>query len=289
MRVMLALLALAFVATSAHAASHRLVMKWETEAQLKIPESVLYDAGRKVLYVSNIDGEPWVNDGKGSIGKVGLDGRIIAVEWVTGLSAPKGLAMRGSRLYVADLTNLVVIDIEKGAIAERIAVPGSERLNDVTLGSDDTVYVSDTAKKRVYAIKDGKPAVYLESLKRPNGLLFHDGSLYLLDGEGLYRVGKDRSLKPLSDGMKGGVDGVENVTDDEFIVSCWHGTIHYVNADGMREVLLDTHEQKINSADIGYDSKQRIVYVPTFFKNTIVAYELKQPTERSDSSQEASR
>ena len=148
MRVMLSLLALAFVATSAHAASHRLVMKWETEAQLKIPESVLYDAGRKVLYVSNIDGEPWVNDGKGSIGKVGLDGRIIAVEWVTGLSAPKGLAMLGSRLYVADLTNLVVIDIEKGAIAARIAVPGSEGLNDVTLGSDDTVYVSDTRKRR---------------------------------------------------------------------------------------------------------------------------------------------
>ena len=102
----------------------------------------------------------------------------------------------------------------------------------------------------------------------PAGLLFHDGSLYLLDGEGLYRVGKDRSLKPLSDGMKGGVDGVENVTDDEFIVSCWHGTIHYVNSDGTREVLLDTHEQEINSADIGYDLKQRIVYVPTFFKNT---------------------
>ena len=120
MRVMLALLAFAFVATSAHAASDRLVRKWETKVQLKVPESVLYDAARKVLYVSNIDGEPWLDDGKGSIGKVGLDGRIIAVEWITGLSAPKGLAMRGSRLYVADLTNLVVIDIEKGAIAERV-------------------------------------------------------------------------------------------------------------------------------------------------------------------------
>ena len=276
MRVILALLAFAFFTGSAHAdASHRLIRKWETEAQLKVPESVLYDAGRKVLYVSNIDGEPWANDGKGSIGKVGLDGKIIAVEWVTGLSAPKGLAMRESRLYVADLTNLVVIDIEKGAIAERIAVPGSERLNDVTLGSDDSIYVSDTGTRRVFAIKNGKPAVYLESLERPNGLLFHDGSLYLLDGEGLYRVGEDRSLKPLSNGMKGGVDGVENVADGEFIVSCWYGTIHYVNSDGTREVLLDTHEQKVNSADIGYDSRQRIVYVPTFFKNTIVAYELK--------------
>ena len=36
----------------------------------------------------------------------------------------------------------------------------------------------------------------------PNGLLFHDGALYVLDGEGLYRVGSDRSLKLLSDGMR---------------------------------------------------------------------------------------
>jgi sugar lactone lactonase YvrE len=275
MRISLALFAVAFAASSAHAGSPQLTQKWETEAQLKIPESVLFDAGRKVLYVSNIDGEPWTNDGKGSIAKVGLDGKIIAVDWVSGLSAPKGMAMLDSRLYVGDLTNVVVIDIDRGAIAGRIAVPGSEGLNDVAIDADGVVYVSDSKTKKVFAIKDGKPAAYLENLKGPNGLLFHKGALYLLDGEGLYRVGKDRSLKLLSDGMKGGVDGVENVGGDDFIVSCWYGTVHYVKGDGTREVLLDTHEQKINSADIGYDPKQRIVYVPTFFKNSVVAYELK--------------
>ncbi len=275
MRIILALFMVAFAVASAQADSHQLIKKWETEAQLKIPESVLFDAGRMVLYVSNIDGEPWGDDGKGSIAKVGLDGKIIAVDWISGLSAPKGIAMRGSRLYVGDLTNVVVIDIDKGAIAERIAVPGSEGLNDVTIDADGTVYVSDSKTKKVFAIKDGKSAVYLENLKSPNGLLFHDGALYLLDGEGLYRVGKDHSLTLLSDGMKGGVDGVENVTGNEFIVSCWQGTVHYVKSDGTREVLLDTHEQKINSADIGYDSKRRIVYVPTFFRNTVVAYDLK--------------
>jgi hypothetical protein len=169
----------------------------------------------------------------------------------------------------------VVVDIDKGAIAERIAVPGSEGLNDVAIDSDDVVYVSDTKTKKVFAIKDGKASAYLENLKGPNGLLFNDGKLYLLDGEGLYQVGKDKNLKLLSDGMKGGVDGVEPVGNGDFIVSCWQGTVHYVKADGTREVLLDTHEQKINSADIGYDPRQRIVYVPTFFKNTVVAYELK--------------
>lgn len=275
MRITLAFFAVAFAASAAYAGPHQLTQKWETEAQLKIPESVLFDADRKVLYVSNIDGEPWANDGKGSIAKVGLDGKIIAVDWVSGLNAPKGMAMLDSRLYVGDLTNVVVIDIDRGSIAGRIAVPGSEGLNDVAIDANGVVYVSDSKTKKVFAIKDGKPAAYLENLKGPNGLLFHDGALYLLDGEGLYRVGKDRSLKLLSDGMKGGVDGVENVGGDGFIVSCWYGTVHYVKSDGTREVLLDTHEQKINSADIGYDPKQRIVYVPTFFRNSVVAYELK--------------
>jgi hypothetical protein len=52
--------------------------------------------------------------------------------------------------------------------------------------------------------------------------------------------------------------------------------IYYVDA-GKREkqTLLDTSAQSVNSADIGYDAKNRIVYVPTFFKNSVVAYEVK--------------
>jgi hypothetical protein len=36
--------------------THKLTKLWETEATLKVPESVRFDAKRKVLYVSNIDG-----------------------------------------------------------------------------------------------------------------------------------------------------------------------------------------------------------------------------------------
>ena len=85
-----------------------------------------FDAKRKVLYVSNIDGEPWTADGKGSIGKVGLDGKVIAAEWVTGLDCPKGMALSddGKWLYVGDCGGLVVIDIDAGKIKNKIAVRG---------------------------------------------------------------------------------------------------------------------------------------------------------------------
>src|SRR6187402_2462475 len=91
---------------------HSLVKKWETDTLLKTPESVLYDAKGKILYVSNIDGAPDGKDGKGSIGKIGLDGKIIAVDWVSGLNAPKGMALVKNTLWVADVDQMVAVDIE---------------------------------------------------------------------------------------------------------------------------------------------------------------------------------
>lgn len=263
------------LATAAQAATPKLEKKWETEATLKVPESVYFDAKRSVLYVSNIDGEPWGDDKQGSIGKVGLDGKVIAAEWVTGLSAPKGMAVHNNLLYVGDMSHVVVIDIEKGTIAKRIAIPDAKGLNDVAASPDGVIYVSDSPGKKVFAIKDGKPSVLLDNLKGPNGLLFHRGELHVTDGNGTHKVGKDGKLKEVSGGMEGVLDGLEPISENEFLLSTWQGTIYYIKADGSNEVILDTREQKINAADIGYDPKKRIVYVPTFFKNSVAAYELK--------------
>ena len=52
---------------------HSLVKLWETDTLLKVPESVLLDAGNNVLYATNIDGtDPWAKDRKGSISNVNL-------------------------------------------------------------------------------------------------------------------------------------------------------------------------------------------------------------------------
>lgn len=263
------------VAAQAQAQSHQLVKKWESEATFKVPESVYVDRERNVLYVSNIDGEPWADDKKGSIGKLSMEGQVERVDWVTGLSAPKGMALVGNQLFVGDLQQVVVIDVDKGAIVKRIAVPDAQRLNDVTAAPDGTVYVSDSQGKKVYAIKDGTPRVHLEDLKGPNGLLFHRGALHVLDDGNVYRVAKNRSLEPIASGIDGALDGIEPVGANEYVVSTWQGTVHYINADGTHEMLLDTRADKINAADIGYDPQTRTVYVPTFFKNSVVAYELK--------------
>jgi sugar lactone lactonase YvrE len=259
----------------AAAQEHQLIKKWETDTLLKVPEAVLYDADNKILYVSNIDGEPWEKDNKGSIGKVGLDGKIITVDWVSGFQAPKGLALYKNNLYVADVDKVAVIDIKKGSIVQTIAVEGAQGLNDITVDKKGVLYVSDSKNKKVHRIENGQVTTWLDSLKGPNGVLINGNDLLVLNAGGLYKVEKDKTLTKLADGMEGGTDGVEHVKGKDYIVSCWAGAIWYVNGNGTKQNLLDTREQKINTADIGYDAKNRIVYVPTFFKNSIVAYELK--------------
>ena len=263
------------LASIIHGQSHSLVKLWETDTLLKTPESVLYSAKEKFLYVSNIDGAAAAKDGKGSVGKVGLDGKIIMVDWVAGLNAPKGMGLYKNKLYVADLTEVVVIDIEKAKIIQHIPVEGSVFLNDITIDKSGVVYVSDTRNFKVYRIEKNIVSTLLQNLQGPNGLLAVGDELLILDKGSLLKMTNTANVTSLADGMDPSTDGVEMVKPNEYLVSCWNGVIYYINADGSKQQLLDTRPQKINSADIGYDAKNRIVYVPTFLKNGIVAYQLK--------------
>ena len=275
---LLGALALACSLAQAQAPTHKLTKVWESEATLKVPESVRFDAKRKVLYVSNIDGEPWAADGKGSIAKIGLDGKVIAAEWVTGLNCPKGLALSedGKLLYAADAGGVVAIDIKSGKVKSKVAIPEGQQLNDLVSDGKGTLYVSDSKGKKVYAVKDGKASVYLDEsiLKGPNGLLVHDGALYVLDNDSLNRVESDKSLKVLADGMPGGVDGLEHVAGGDFLVSVWSGAVWYVKADGSKELLFDGKAVQTSTADIGWDPASKTVYVPTFFKNSVIAFKV---------------
>jgi len=265
---------LVFIATFSQ--KHQLVKLWETDSLLKVPESVLFDGANKILYETNIDGtDPWGADGKGSVGKVGLDGKIINVDWVSGLNAPKGMGLYKGKLYVADLSNLVVIDVKDGKITKTIAVTGAKGLNDVTVDKKGVVYVSDSKTKQIFRVENEKSEVFVDNLKGPNGVLARGDDFYLLDNGGAYKLGKDKSLTKLADGMDGGTDGIENVKGNDFLVSCWAGAIWYVNADGTKEKLYDSGAEKKNTADIGFDPKTKTVYVPTFWRNSVVAYKVK--------------
>src|SRR5919199_2015323 len=107
---------------------------WETSTDLKNPESVAYVANQNVLFVSNVNGKPDQKDQNGFISKVSPSNEgIIDLNWITGLDAPKGMAISndGTKLYVSDIIDLVEIDIASGRIIKHFNAPGSSFLNDV--------------------------------------------------------------------------------------------------------------------------------------------------------------
>ena len=256
----------------------KLVKVWETDTTLRVPESVLYDAKGKVLYVANIDGKSDALDGSGFISKVSLDGKIENLRWTSGLNAPKGMGLHKGRLYVTDVYRLVVINTANGQAEKTYDAVGTGAfLNDVTVADDGTVYVSDSRADKIYRLKDEKWEVFMEgeTLNKPNGLLAVGKDRLLV---GCTKIGTLRmmnlnakTMTTLADGMTV-TDGI--VSDDKggYFVSDWNGQVFAVGADGQKQQLLDTREAKVNSADIEYVPGKKLLIVPTFYGNKLVAY-----------------
>ena len=247
---------------------------WATDTILKVPESVLVDDKENCLWVSNIDGASNGKDGKGSISKLSKTGAPINLEWITGLNAPKGMAKYKQELYVADLTELVVIDVKKGVIKNKITIEGSVFLNDVTVNNNGAVFVSDSRTGKVHRYENNQVTIEVENLQGPNGLLSIEDQLLILDRGSLLSVTPGGAISKIMDGMDPSTDGIERVAPNQYLVSCWNGIVYYVVAGAQKVILFDTRSEKINSADIGYDAKKKIIYVPTFLKNNVVAYQL---------------
>jgi hypothetical protein len=262
-----------FISTFLYAQPPALEKIWETDTVIAVPESVLPDATGKMLYVSMIDGGPWEVDGKGGVGKLGMDGHGYVPAWITGLNAPKGLGRSGNRLYVADVTEVVVIDIRRGRIEKKIAIEGAQALNDITVDEKGVVYVSDSKAGKVYRIEKDIPKLYMDNLNGVNGLMASGDSLYILARKEVLiadAAGKIRTITTLPNGG----DGVEEAGHGDLIVSEWVGFVYYVHADGRKDLLLDTHLAKKNTADIYYNAAAKILYVPGFNSKTVAAYRL---------------
>ncbi len=265
---------LLFTAGVARAQTHQLEKRWETDTVVAVPESVLPDFSKGILYVSLIDGGGWDADGKGGIGILSVDGKKYDSTWISGLNAPKGLGMFANRIYAADISEVVVVDVKNRKIEKKIPIEGANGLNDITVDGKGIVYVSDSRKSRIWRIENDKPTLYLDSVKGVNGLKAIGDELYIGAGKRFIKADRNKNITKIAD-IPQSIDGVEPVGNGDFIVTAWVGYIYYVTADGKVETMLDSHNEKMNTADIGYDPVKRIVYVPTFNAKKIVAYQLK--------------
>ena len=215
------------------------------------PESVLYDPNTDLYLVSNIHGDPLERDGNGFISRITPDGALAELKWIDGtttgvkLDAPKGMAIVGDKLYVADIDMVRGFDRQSGKPLGDIAVPSATFLNDLTAAPDGTLYVSDTGFRKVQGVadpqKNGGDAIYAidvqgrvsvlikgPELGQPNGILADDQGVWVasLDGE-IYRVSRAGQRTAVAMVAGGGLDGLVRTASGRLIVSSWQTSTIY--------------------------------------------------------------
>jgi hypothetical protein len=247
---------------------------WETGKVFASPESVMYDRTSGLIYVSSINGNSGDKDGNGFISRLHPDGSVKDLYWINGLHAPKGMAVDKGRLYVADIDRLVEIDIHTGEIAGYYTSPDAVFLNDVAAAEDGTVYVSDSRANRIFRLKEGKLELWLThpDFSKTNGLLVRGRYLYV-GSLVIHRINRKNKRIKIIQKNCGGIDGLVENEKGELIFSNWFGRI-VIRQRNKLHVLLHTKEQQINTADIFYSSELKLLLVPTFLDNRVLAYRI---------------
>ena len=205
-------------------------------------ESVAYDPRGKVLYTGDFgpDLKPADKDGKGQISKVSLDGKILEARFLPAagqtLNKPKGIWIKGNRLWVTDIDVVWVFDL-KTKEGKKLELPGITFANDPTV-IGDTLYVSDNRSDQLVRVI---PADFLKAKVAPKitvvfkGKMVFPNGLYPGKNGALLMVGFESKEKPhgiyqlalghdnptlLSDNI-GMLDGLYRMSNGDILATDW--------------------------------------------------------------------
>jgi hypothetical protein len=257
---------------------------------LQGPESAKYDPDQDVWFISNMAGYGSGKDGNGYISRVSaahLDSAIVFVQsGVNGatLDAPKGMAIQGDTLWVADIDKLRGFDRHTGTPVGTIdfAPMHAVLLNDVAVGGDGTMRVTDTGIQmneagvvhtgpdRIFSVGAGRSvsvAAQGDYLHRPNGITWDASSnRWVVVNFDPFR-GEVATMTPNAGDTtrlvirtgKGELDGVEMLKGGAILFSSWaDSSVHLLSGGTDRQLVRELPV----AADIGFDTKRNRVAVP---------------------------
>jgi sugar lactone lactonase YvrE len=260
----------------------------------KTPESVRYDSARDVFYVSNINGSPLAKDNNGFISRMKPDGTIDSLQFVAGgrdgvtLNAPKGLALIGDTLWVADLDAVRGFNVQTGALVANVDLSSFHALflNDICVGGDGALYVTDTGMKadgagmthvagadrifRIDAAHRVTVALASDSLHHPNGITWDaSGKRFIVvpfDQVPQILAWRPGAPQPTIIGYGSGqLDGVEILADRRLIVTSWADSTISIRDGNVRTAIRELP----SPADIGIDTRRMHIAVPLLTKDRV--------------------
>lgn len=256
--------------------SPKLLKVWETPIGLNVPESSFYNEDDQTIYVSNICGMHNVKDSLGFISKLTDKGEFIEKEWVRGLNAPKGINISNGKLYVTDIDEVLEIDLKTAKILKRYSNIKATAVNDVAIDANGRVYITDTKTNCIFFVGKDSLEIFVQSdeINRVNGAWVYNSQLLCGSKNNLVCIDlKTKDLKILADST-GYLDGIVSVGKNKIIVSDWKGKIQLIEIGKGIETILNTTPLNIYAADLGFIPSQKLLLVPTFSDNKVVAYKL---------------
>ncbi len=258
----------------------------------RTPESVLHDPLADVYLVSNINGSPLAKDGNGFISRLAPDGSVLELEWIHGatqgvtLHAPKGMALKGDTLLVADIDAVRLFDRKSGAVIDTWTVTGATFLNDVAVGPDGTVYVTDSgfragpegfepsgsdAVHRFDPTGEHATLVSGTALGGPNGILVNgDRVMFVTFGTGRVTLVQREAgtISGLPAPAAGQLDGLVRTAGGTYLMSSWQGrAVYRLGPGGLYTAEITDVEAP---ADIGLDTTRNRLLIPLFTANQVL-------------------
>lgn len=268
---------------------------------LESPNSFVGDSAGKEYFISNINGEPDARDNNGFITKLGHEGKVLSLRFIQGgsgvqLHAPKGLALVGQILYVADLDQLKGFDKTTGKPLAAVSIPSSApgrpvSLVDVTAGPGGVLYVSDQAGNSIYRIDPAAGhrvslLIHDDRLAGPAGLAVHPKTNHLIAVS--WDKGKILEITPegqLSELVSNGffTSRFQNLSGVDFdrwgnmyVSDFTKGKIWRMTRDNRFQVIA---EYLPAPADIGIDRTGNLILVPYHYAHAAEINGLEAPSE----------
>jgi sugar lactone lactonase YvrE len=259
------------------------------------PESVKWDSAQDVYFVSNINGNPGAKDNNGYISVVGPAGMVRDSAFVGGgkngitLNAPKGMAIVGDTLWVADIDAVRGFNTHTGAPVATVSVPSAVFLNDIGAGPDGALYITDTGIRftaqgmehpgpdRVFRIAPNRSvsvALAGHMLAAPNGIAWDAANNRFLiapfAGPDILAWKPGETAPIIIAKGPGGYDGIELAGKDIWVSSWADSSVYrWRDSTGVRAITGVP-----SPADIGYDAKRNRIIIPVLSANRIEIWQL---------------